>query len=186
MDDCALWPKGGVSSRVPARVKMNSSNSRATNFTGSWDEVCPHCGSKQETHRQILGDFDGEILEHRMPCEPEKETLRRKAVARVRTAKVIILIFWILLPLSILILEFMSPIVGAVAFGLSLIKLGIEVVKFFGNPDKWIPGHKANAEKQRRMDHYFFPLRTEPRWFRALEGRKLRSGRSLTGRWQRE
>lgn len=147
---------------------MSSSKRRATNFTGTREEVCPHCGLKQQTHRHVLGEFDGEVLERRIPCEPEKETLRRSAVVRVRTAKIIILIFWILLPLSILILEFTNPIVGAVAFGISLIKLGIEVVKFFGNPDKWIPGHKAKAEKQRRTDHYYYHCERNPEGFARL------------------
>ena len=87
---------------------MNSPKTRCTNFAGSWDDICPHCGFTQLTHRRVLGEFDGEIT---------------------------------------------SPIVGALAFGLSLVKLGFEFVKFFGNPDKWIPGHKERAEKQRRNDH---------------------------------
>src|SRR5688572_5497611 len=133
---------------------MSSPKTRCTNFAGSWDDVCPHCGLKQGTHRSVLGEFDGEILEHRMPCEPERDKLRRATAARVRAGNLIVLVFWILVPLAILVLEFTSPIVGALAFGLSLAKLGIEFVKFFGNADKWIPGHKARADKQRRIDHF--------------------------------
>ena len=130
--------------------------------------MCPHCGFKQETHRHIIGEVDGEILEHRMPCEPEKETLRRSWAARVRATKAIVLLFWILVPLAILVLEFTNPIVGVAAFVLSLLKLGVEFIKFFGNPDKWIPGHKAKAEKERRMAHYFYHCERNPEGFARL------------------
>jgi hypothetical protein len=115
-----------------------------------------------------LGEFEGEILEHRMPCESERDKLRRAAVARVRAGNLIVLVFWILVPLVILVLEFTSPIVGAFAFGLSLVKLGIEFVKFFGNPDEWIPGHKAKAEKQRRIDHFVYHCERNPKGFARL------------------
>jgi hypothetical protein len=147
---------------------MDALKTRSTNFSGSWDEVCPHCGQKQETHRQIIGEVDGEVLERRKPCAPERERIRQHWSARVRATKIAVLIFWVLVPLAILILEFTNPLVGAVAFGLSLLKLGVEAIKFFGNPDKWIPGHRQKAERQRRMEHYVYHCERNPEGFARL------------------
>jgi len=116
----------------------------------------------------VIGEVEGEILEYRKPCEPEKEKLRRGMIASVRSAKLLVLIFWILVPLGILILEFTNPLVGQIAFGLSLAKLGIECVKFFGNPDKWIPGHAAKSAKQRKMEHYYYHCEKNPKGFASL------------------
>ena len=147
---------------------MDSLPTHATNFSGSWDENCPYCGQKQETHRQVVGEFDGEMVVRRRPCEPEREEVRRRWRSRVRATNVAVLIFWVLVPLAILILEFTNPIVGAVAFGVALLKLGVECIKFFGDPDKWIPGHKQKVETQRRMEHYFYHCERNPEGFARL------------------
>lgn len=148
---------------------MDTPNRRATNFAGSWEDVCPHCGLKQETHRHVLAEFEGELLEHRMPCEPERAKLRRLADRQRQVGNGIVLVVWILIPLALLILEATSGIAGWVAFGLALVKLAIEAVKYFGNPDKWIPGHKEEAEKQRRIAHYFYHCERNPEGFARLQ-----------------
>lgn len=79
------------------------------------------------------------------PCEQEQERLRRARVSRVRWTKGIVLEFWILVPLAILLLEFASPIAGVAAFVLSLVTLGVEFAKLFGDPGRGIPGHKGTG-----------------------------------------
>jgi hypothetical protein len=140
---------------------------RATNFSGRWDDVCPHCGLQQETHRTLLGEVEGELLEHRRPCEPEKAILRRESVRLVRTANLLAFLFWVVVPFVIIVLEETNPLVARFALVYALFKLGVEGLKLFGTP-KWIPGHKARTERERRMEHYFYHCERNPEGFARL------------------
>ena len=119
-----------------------------TNFKGDWSEICPHCGDIQEKHKVTYGPFEGILHEHRMPCEPEKNKIRKKYRQTALTVKLIILIFWVLVPLAYIILQQFSKEVGWIAFGIGIIQLVIVTIKHFGNPDKWIPGHKKKREEE--------------------------------------
>ena len=80
---------------TPAGVQVERSN-----FQGSWNDVCPHCGKVQAEHRVTHGPYDGVLYEHRMPCQPEKQKMRKEQRKIVLTAKAIIVVGWILVPLA--------------------------------------------------------------------------------------
>jgi hypothetical protein len=133
-----------------------------TNFEdGSWDDICSHCGQKQEVHRQIWGPDDGVLYEHRMPCEQEKATMQAER-------RKIVLVGWILLPLVWLLLQQFVAVVGWIAFGSGIIMLAITTVKHFGNPDKWIPGHKRKMDEEREHSHFIWHCKRNPEGFERL------------------
>jgi len=99
--------------------------------------------------------------------------MRRERRKIVRASKVLVLVVWILIPLLILILGVTSPFIGAIAFAVSLGKLGIEAVKFFGNPDKWIPGHKEKREREQLERHYIYHCDKNPKGFARLRAENL-------------
>lgn len=55
-----------------------------TNFDADWSEICSFCGKPQETHKMELGEFEGVFYEHRMPCEPEQDKMRKEQAKLVR------------------------------------------------------------------------------------------------------
>jgi hypothetical protein len=114
------------------------------------------------------GPYDGVLYEHRMPCEPEKEKMRRERRRMVLTSKIIILIGWILVPLVYLLLQQFVAIVGWVAFGIGVLQLLIVTIKHFGNADKWIPGHKKRQEQKLKEAHYIYHCERNPEGFARL------------------
>jgi len=58
--------------------------------------------------------------------------------------------------------------VGLLLFISSLIKITIEGIKFFGNPEKWIPGYKEAQEKERKKELYFYHCEKNPNGFRNI------------------
>ena len=139
-----------------------------TNFEGSWSDVCPHCGKLQESHRVINGPFNGVTYEHRMPCESEKEKMRRHGRNVVLTGKLFVLIGWILIPLAYLLLQQFVTEVGWIAFGIGILQLGVVTIKYFGNPDRWIPGHKRKKEEEAKKAHFIYHCERNPEGFARL------------------
>ena len=139
-----------------------------TNYDGDWESICPHCGKKQVEHLTVYGPIDDVIYEHRLPCAPEKEIMHRETRRIVRTTQVIVFIGWIAVPLAILILGMTSSLVGGLAFAYGLWKVALEGVKLFGNPDKWIPGHKKNREREAKIRHYTYHCDLNPAGFARL------------------
>jgi len=148
---------------APAQGKVER-----TNFEGSWNDVCQHCGKIQQEHRVTNGPYDSMLYEHRMPCEQEKEKIRREHSRMVLTAKTVILIGWVLVPFAYLLLQQFVTVVGWIAFSLGVLQLCVVTIKHFGNPDKWIPGHKAKMEKQRKAAHYIYHCERNPEGFARL------------------
>lgn len=145
-----------------------------TNFRGDWGSTCPHCGKKQIEHRTEYGPVNDILYEHRMPCGPEKDKLLRETRRKVQTIRVFVFIGWILVPLVILILGVTSALVGWIAFALGLCKVAVEGVKLFGNPDKWIPGHKEKAEREAKVKHYAYHCDRNPEGFARLRAENFR------------
>ena len=139
-----------------------------TNFQGNWSEACPHCGKPQEEHRTTYGPLDGVMYEHRMPCEPEREKMRREQRKMVLTAKIIILIGWILVPLVYLLLQQFVAVVGWVAFGIGVLQLCVVTIKHFGNPERWIPGYKKKKERELEEAHWIYHCARNPAGFARL------------------
>ena len=145
-----------------------------TNFQGDWGSTCQHCGKTQIEHRTEYGPVDGILYEHRMPCEPEKDKMHRETRRKVKTIRIIVFIGWIFVPLLILILGVTSAFVGWIAFGFGLCKVAIEGVKLFGNPDKWIPGHKEKREREAKIRHYTYHCDRNPEGFIRLRAENFR------------
>lgn len=140
-----------------------------TNFTGSWDDVCLHCGKSQRDHRVIVGEHDGIQYEHRMPCQQQKDIMARKTIFSLRVLQAISLVVWVVVPLAIAVLGFTSYIIGVVLFLYSLFKIAVQAIKLFGNPDKWIPGHKEKKERDLKMANYFYHCEKNPEGFLRLK-----------------
>jgi len=158
-----------------SRNEMTEIRIERTNFDGSWDEVCPHCGKEQVEHRSIVGELDGVRYEHRLPCAPEKEKIQREHRRVVQTGKIIVFVGWILVPFVVMLLQQFISIFGWLAFALGIFKLGIETIKHFGNPDKWIPGHKAKMEKERKEKHWIYHCEQNPDGFERLKLENLKN-----------
>jgi hypothetical protein len=139
-----------------------------TNFQGEWGSICPHCGGKEIEHRTTYGPIDDVLYEHRLPCEPEKDKMLREIRRKVRTTQAIVFIGWIFVPLVILVLGVTSPLIGWIAFTFAIWRIVVEAIKLFGNPDKWIPGHKEKMERERKMKHYFYHCEQNPEGFARL------------------
>ncbi len=139
-----------------------------TNFSGSWESICPHCGKKQVEHRTTNGPLTGVLYEHRLPCQPEIEKMMRERRRQVRGVKIIIFVGWILVPLMIAVLGLTSAVVGFIAFLAALAKVGIEGIKLFGNPDKLIPGYKKKKERELLERHYIYHCDRNPEGFARL------------------
>jgi hypothetical protein len=142
--------------------------SERTNFEGDWNDICPHCGKKQLEHRTEFGPHNDVLYEHRMPCEPEKHMMRRATRQKVQTIRVLVFVGWILVPLVILVLGVTNALVGWIAFAFGLYKVAVESVKLFGNPDQWLPGHKAKREREARIRHYTYHCERNPEGFARL------------------
>lgn len=145
---------------------------RTGTFLGKWHEVCAHCGKSQQEHREQV-ETSSQTIEWRKPCEAEKALMQRSGQRRVKMGKAIVFVGWILIPLAIAVLGFTSAIVGACGFAISLIKVFVEGVKLYGNPDKWLPGHKAKMEKQRKMAHYYWHCERNPVGFAKIKNENL-------------
>lgn len=57
-----------------------------TNFEGDWNEMCPHCGEIQGSHRSIVGEYKGVRYEHRLPCEEERKKMTEDRAKLVKMA----------------------------------------------------------------------------------------------------
>jgi hypothetical protein len=139
-----------------------------TNYEGSWDERCPHCGEKQLTHREVAGELDGVRYEHRMPCEAEKASITRQAQIQVRALKSILLLGWVLVPMIIAIAGFASFVVGLILLVISIFKIAWTAVELFGAPSKWFPSYESKKDKERKMRHYYYHCEKNPEGFRRL------------------
>jgi hypothetical protein len=64
-----------------------------TNFTGNWDQNCPHCGKPQVEHQVNLGEREGVRYIHRQPCPEEQYLIKKKAVAQAIATRTILLTF---------------------------------------------------------------------------------------------
>ncbi len=148
---------------TPAAVRIERSN-----FEGSWSDVCPHCGKVQIEHRVTHGPYDGVLYEHRMPCRPEQEKIRGAQRRTVVTIRVIILIGWMLVPFLYLLLQQFVAIVGWIAFGIGILQLCVVTIKLFGDPDRWIPGHKKKKTEELRNAHYIYHCEQNPDAFARL------------------
>ena len=93
----------------------------------------------------------------------------RESKGRVYSIKAFIFAGWVLIPLIITVLGFADPIVGAILFAISIFKIAMTFIKHFGNPNKWIPGHKEKAEKERKMRHYYHHCELNPEAFTRLK-----------------
>ena len=51
------------------------------------DAACPHCGQLHRHHLVDLGEIDGKRYVHRMPCEVERQVVRRHRIRVARMAK---------------------------------------------------------------------------------------------------
>lgn len=87
----------------------------------------------------------------------------------VRAGKIIVLIGWVLVPLAILVLQQFVSVIGWMGFTYGLFRLGIETIKYFGDPDKWIPGHKEKREKELKERHYIYHCERNPEGFERLK-----------------
>lgn len=139
-----------------------------TNFQGNWSDVCSYCGKQQEEHRTTYGPFNGVVYEHRMPCEPEREKMRREQRKMVFTTKIIILIGWILVPFVYLLLQQFVDLVGWLAFGIGVLQLCVVTIKYFGNPDWWIPGYKKKKARESEEAHWIYHCERNPAGFARL------------------
>ena len=74
----------------------------------------------------------------------------------VVAAKVIILIVWILVPFVYLLLQQFVAVVGWIAFGIGIFQLCLMTIKYFGNPDRWIPGYKNKRKKELQEAHWIY------------------------------
>jgi len=139
-----------------------------SNYEGCWNDICAFCGEPQENHKVDNGVYNGTHYIHRMTCKPERSVIIKNKQREVRLIKGLILFGWILVPLFIATVGFANFSVGLLLFIISLIKIAIEYVKFFGNPEKWIPGFKEKEDKERKMKHYFYHCEKNPDGFRKL------------------
>ena len=103
-----------------------------------------------------------------MPCEPEKEKMVIERRRMVLTGKIIILFLWILLPFAYLLLQQFVATVGWIAFAIGILQLCIVTIKFFGKPDRWIPGYKRKKEKELKEAHYVYHCERNPDGFARL------------------
>jgi len=103
-----------------------------------------------------------------LPCEPEIEKMHRETRRNVRTIQTMVFLAWILVPLLILILGVTSPLVGCMALAFGLWKIAVKGVKLFGNPDRWVPGHKEKREREAKIRHYVYHCDQNPEGFTHL------------------
>jgi hypothetical protein len=146
-----------------------------TNFEGSWDEVCPHCSRPRQEHRITHGPFNEVLYEHRMPCIAEKNKLHKERRRIVLTAKTLIAIGWILVPLVYLLLQQFVALIGWIAFGIGIFQLAMVTIKHFGDPDRWIPGHKKEKDDEFRKAQFIYHCERNPEGFARLRLENLRS-----------
>src|ERR1051325_7675789 len=144
-----------------------SDKSPNSNFAGNWDDICLYCGRPHREH--ILKDHPDPNWKHRMPCEEQKEAMRREWKRNVTTANILVLVGWVIVPLIIGILGFASVWIGVFLFVLSLGKIGWRLVEFYGTPEKWVPGYKEKQERDLKMRHYFYHCERNPEGFVRLK-----------------
>lgn len=140
---------------------------KLSNFEGDWDADCEFCGKTHRNH--IWEENPVPNYLHRLPCEEEKEAIAKETKRQVRILNAFSFVWWILIPVAIIILGFANPIFSVILFGISLAKVGVTVIKFFGDPDKWFPGYTARKEKERLMNHYFYHCQKNPDGFQRLK-----------------
>ena len=143
-----------------------------TDFEGNWDDTCHFCGKPQREHRQTEGPINDTIYEYRMPCQPEKDAMRRNTRKIVKTTKAFVLVIWVLIPLALLLIT-LIPLFGWIAFAISLGTLAFEVFKIYSDADKWIPGHKQKEEELKQR-HYIYHCERNPEGFARLRAENFR------------
>lgn len=97
---------------------------------------------------------------------------RRKVVL---AGKIIVLVGWILIPLTLLLLQQFVPLIAGIALCYGLLKIGIEFVKYFGDPDRMIPGHKEKKEKESMHRHFIHHCERNPKGFARLMVENLKA-----------
>src|SRR5438270_6264090 len=95
-----------------------SKNNPNSNFDGEWDSTCIYCGRPHNEH--VLKDHPDPNFKYRMPCEQQKEAIRREQKRIVTMGSALVLIGWIIVPLAIGILGFASVWFGVLLFALWL------------------------------------------------------------------
>jgi len=159
--------------------KTESKLTRTGTFKGDWNETCQFCGEKQIAHRTTHEWIDGEILEHRKPCQPETDLITRDWRNRARAARLIVLVWWVIIPLMILLINEIE-VVARIAFAIAIIKLIWEVVKIYGNPEKWFPAYGRSQEKKEREEsrkrHYIWHCERNPEGFARLRDENFERG----------
>ena len=103
-----------------------------------------------------------------MPCEAEQLKMHRHTRRLVSIGKLIVLVGWVLVPFVYLLLQQFVSVVGWIAFGIGLVQPSIETIKYFGNPDRWIPGHKKKKEEEARHAHFIYHCERIPEGFARL------------------
>lgn len=146
-------------------------------FKGDWSEICQFCGKEQSAHRTTWGPVDGELFEHRLPCQPEKDKMRAERRRMVRTANGIVFFGWVLVPLAILLIKKFT-IVGWIMFGVSIVKLVWETWKIYGRPDKYFPKwaekRKKKQEEKQHDEHILYHCKKNPEAFQRLVAENFR------------
>lgn len=94
--------------------------------------------------------------------------MRQERRRFVRSAQIIILVGWILVPFAYLLLQQFVAVIGWIAFGIGVLQLGVLTVKHFGDPDRWIPGHKRTNEEELRHAHFIYHCERNPDCFARL------------------
>ena len=137
-----------------------------SNFVGDWDATCEYCGRPHKEH--IWKEHPDPTYKHRMPCEPQKLSMRKAWNRKVGAAKTLYLVGWVLVPLGIAIVGFASWWVGLALFVISLCKIGWRLVESYGSPEKWIPSYKKKQAKELKMRHYYYHCERNPDAFTRL------------------
>lgn len=87
------------------------------------------------------------MYEHRMPCEPERMKNRREYRRMISTGQMLVLIWFVFLPLCILLLTEFVAVFGWIAFGVGILKLAFETMKHTGYASRWIPGYEQRFQR---------------------------------------
>jgi len=145
-----------------------------TNFNGSWNDICPFCGEKQEKHKIIIpGEKEGLKYEHRKPCEQEKQSIQEGYKREATIVRSWSLIIWVLIPLFIIVFGFANIWIGFTLFIYSLFKIIWKLLEIYGRPEKWLqkclPGYKEKKEKEFKMRHYYYHCERNPEGFLRLK-----------------
>ena len=144
---------------------------RTGTFKGDWSDTCEFCGNKQLAHRTTYDWIDGELLEHRNPCQQERGSINREWSARARAVRIFELIWWVVIPFLILLVHEIDS-VARIAFAVAIFKLAWEIVKIYCRPEKWIPAYgryrKRNDQELTRKRHFIWHCERNPEGFARL------------------